>query len=130
MHFVAVEWTMQPIGLVARSKPFLILPDMIIEFGDLGRRTGTLLKTEAIRISLDHNLSAVAIANLEFIQCTMIKAGNKNLPDAAGTMHAHRVNTAIPLVEITDDTDTLGIRGPHGEAYASNHLTLLTNMCA
>jgi hypothetical protein len=42
------------------------------------------------------------VNHLEFIQLAVVRAGNKQLPDAGLFAQAHRVAAAIPVVELPD----------------------------
>jgi len=55
------------------------------------------------------------VQDFKFIQCTFSQAGDKNFPDAAISQATHRMTATIPLVEIADHADTLGIGRPGGE---------------
>ena len=48
----------------------------------------------------------------------LLQAGQKHLPHAAADKFAHRINAAIPAVEIANHTDPLCVRGPHNEVNA------------
>ena len=45
-------------------------------------------------------------------------AGQKNFPDAAAEQPAHRIDAAIPAVEVANDADALRIRRPDRKVNA------------
>ena len=72
------------------------------------------LRFEGVRVRFDSQLT-VGIDHLIFIQLTMLRTGDKQLPDTAFFAQAHRVATAIPVVELTNHRNTLGVGCPDGE---------------
>ncbi len=44
------------------------------------------------------------------------------LEDARGVPGGQRVGTGVPIVEVTDDRDSFGVRGPHREVAALHPL--------
>ena len=79
----------------------------------------THLRFEGIRVGFNAQL-AVGVNHLEFIKLPVVRPGDKQLPDAGFPTQAHRVAAAIPVVELADNGDTLGIGRPHGEPRAGN----------
>src|SRR5438105_13359767 len=63
---------------------------------------------------------AAAMLHCEFVLRADVDARNEYLPHAARNELPHGVAAAIPHVEIADDRDALGIRGPDGEVHAGD----------
>ena len=57
-------------------------------------------------------------ANLELVALAVRQIGHENLPDAGGREQPHRVDAAVPAVEVADDADAIGVGRPHGEVHA------------
>ena len=57
-------------------------------------------------------------ADLEFVMSSFVHAGEENLPDARGNQLAHRVGSAVPVVEISDHAHALGRGCPYREMHA------------
>ena len=73
------------------------------------------LRFKSIRVGF-HPQVPVGVNQLELIQLAVVRAGNKQLPDARLFAQAHRVATAIPVVELTDHRHPTGVRRPDGKA--------------
>ncbi len=82
--------------------------------GGLRRR----LECDAERIGLLQKVTVLR-ANLELVLFAVGKIGNENLPDAGRDEQPHRVNAAVPAVEIADQADAIGVGRPHGKVHAS-----------
>ncbi len=79
----------------------------------------THLRFEGVRIGFNAQL-AVGINHLEFIKLPVVRAGDKQLPDAGFPTQAHRMAAAVPVVELPDHGNALGIGRPDGEPRAGN----------
>jgi hypothetical protein len=62
--------------------------------------------------------------DLELVDGARVNAGQEQLPDAARPQRAHRVQAAVPGVEVADHRHRAGARGPHGEGGAAHALVL------
>ena len=49
-----------------------------------------------------------------------MRAGDKQLPDAGFPAQAHGVTTTVPVVELPDDGDALGVWRPYGKTRAGD----------
>jgi hypothetical protein len=47
-------------------------------------------------------------------------SGQKDFPGTAFAAQAHRVATAVPVIEVTDDADPLRVRRPDGESRSGD----------
>ena len=59
--------------------------------------------------------STPSLVNLEFVKDARGQIGNEQLPNSGTTQHAHLMNTPVPVVEVADDADAVGVGGPDGE---------------
>src|SRR5262249_13530353 len=79
--------------------------------GVLGRG----LEEKSVGIGFESD-QPVLITHFVFVMGSFADSRNKNLPNTRGPERAHLVNTAVPVIEITDDADAMGIGSPHCEA--------------
>ena len=77
-----------------------------------------MLAEERERIALYAD-RAVAIPQLEFIVRSLSHPRDEDLPHSAAQEFPHWMPSSIPLIEISDDRDTLGIRCPNVESRAA-----------
>jgi hypothetical protein len=81
---------------------------------DLGRGLRRYLGGERQRIrAVAHGV--VGAVYPELVQSTDLKPGPEQLPDTRGPEHAQLRLVAVPVVELADQADALGIRRPHRE---------------
>ena len=81
------------------------------------------LRRHRVRIGLQQDVPVTRL-DLEFVKRARADAGQKDLPDADIMAESHRMDAAVPAVEIPDDADPLGVRGPDGEARSRDALHL------
>ena len=93
----------------------LILARIADDRGVVGRR----LEVRAVRVSLDVELPT-RVTQLELVELALAEARDKQLPDAGDPERAHRVVTAVPLVEVADDGNARGRRRPDREGHAGH----------
>ena len=67
---------------------------------------------------------APGITQLELVFLVTAQTGDKDFPDPAQGPGPHGMTQAVPLVEITHYTGTLGIGRPGGKAHTANPLVL------
>jgi hypothetical protein len=63
---------------------------------------------------------AVGRADLVLVERPLLDAGDEELPHAACPEAPHRMASAIPGVEITDEVDVVRVRSPDGETCAGH----------
>src|SRR5256885_914563 len=80
------------------------------------RRSTNVRKSSGVpdRVGLDAQ-AALLRADLELVFRAFDYAGYEELPDPRRPERAHRVQPAVPRVEIADDRDRARIRRPDGE---------------
>ena len=57
-------------------------------------------------------------ANLELVFLAVRQVGNEQFPDARRHEQPHRMDAAVPAVEIADEADAIGVGRPHREVHA------------
>ncbi len=77
------------------------------------------LRFERVRVRFNAQLS-VGVDHLKFIELTVLRAGDEQLPDARFPTQAHRMTATIPVVELPDNGDAPGVRCPHGKPRAGD----------
>ncbi len=117
MHFVNTDCAFRPIAFAARFHPLVIAPGVALEIVNKRTCRFTVLIEKRERIALEQKRAGVS-ANLEFVMRALLHAGQKQFPHAAADKFPHRINAAIPAVEIADHTDALRIRCPNREVNA------------
>ena len=82
-------------------------------------RVGRHLGAAGHRVGLGAH-DVVGAADLELVDVPDAHVGHEQLPDARGPDEAHRVDPAVPVVEVPDDAHGLGARRPHRERDAAD----------
>ena len=77
------------------------------------------LRLEGVRVGFNAQL-AVRVDHLKFVELAIMRPGDKQLPDARLTAQAHRVAATVPVVELPNDGDALGVWRPYGKARAGD----------
>src|SRR5690348_17524652 len=88
---------------------------MMIDLCDPGRGRWRSFRGICHGIGFQRQGCASAVLDLVLVTHALAEAGNKQLPNAGAGMEAHDVTSPIPEIEITDDTDALGIWCPDTE---------------
>ncbi len=109
---------MPRILLAAGLHPFAVVPGGLARTLQDGGRRRRMLRGEGNRIGLERQQRAVRAADLELVVLAGLEPRHEQLPESPVLPQPHRVASAVPLVEITDDADATGIRGPDREAEA------------
>jgi hypothetical protein len=107
----------------AGVEPVLVAPDMV-GLRDDRRRSRRDLGFEGERIGLHAKLAGRG-PDLELVAGAFADVGQEELPDARRPERAHRVEASVPGVEVADDGDRSGGRGPDGERRARDPTDLL-----
>src|SRR5271157_1849450 len=118
MDFVDRHGGLKSLSLLAHGHPFLIVPLIAVEIPNYGGRVGAHFRTQSKGIRLGRDVPLISRLDFELVNSPLLQPRDEDLPKARQTARPHRVAAAVPLVEISDDTDTLGIRSPHRKRYA------------
>ena len=73
-----------------------------------------VLIEKGVGIALENN-AARGAADLEFVVRPLLHSRQEQFPDAASQQTAHRVNAAIPMIEVRHHADPRGVRCPDRE---------------
>ncbi len=122
MHFVDRDGGAQRIRGGSSLEPRLVAPDVlrVVHHRGVGRRH---LGLERERIGLQPQPSFLR-PDLELVLRALVDAGNEQLPDPRRAERAHRVQAAVPEVEVADHGDRARVRRPDGERGANDAVEL------
>ena len=90
--------------------------------GDHGCRIGPQLRLEGHRIGLERLQIAVGADDLVLVDGADRQVGDEDLVDAGVGPPPHQMAAAVPLVEVADHRDALGVGRPHREMHAGHPL--------
>ena len=124
MHFVDRDRRIKLVGFFA----FLRLHHFFGQTADHRRRFRAHLRFKGIRVGFDTQMT-VGIDHLVFVQLPLLCTGDKQLPDATLFAQAHRVTTAVPIVELSHYRNATCVRCPDGKTRAG-HAVHGIRMCA
>ena len=113
MDFVEGERLGEPVGLLAAVEPLLVVPVVASEIDHLGGGTRGHLGREPVGVRLLEDMAVMA--DLELVDRPLAGPGDKQLPEPAGNVFAHRVASRIPGVEVADYAHPGGVGRPDGE---------------
>ncbi|CQX05714.1 Uncharacterised protein [Salmonella enterica subsp. enterica serovar Typhi] len=115
MHLINRDRRIKLIGFLS----FFAWRHFLRQSANHRRRFRTHLRLKSIGIGFNAQIT-VRIKQLEFIQLSIMRAGDKQLPNTALFAQTHRVATPIPIVELPDNRNATGIRRPDGETGAGD----------
>src|SRR5712664_511683 len=100
---------------------------MVIESRDDGARIGTELGAKGIGVGFEGENVAARADDFIFVDSALVEFGNKDFPKTGRAASTHRMNAAVPTVEIAYDADPFCAWGPDGKmnaanAFESNHM--------
>src|SRR6185436_17468292 len=102
-------------SLLARTHPLAVFP-LIGRRGDDRRGQRRNLEAQPERIDLDQDM-AFAGAKLELVVVPLARRRNEDLPYAARAQGPHGMAASVPVVEVADDADALGVGRPDSEVH-------------
>ena len=120
MNFVNGDWRFKPICLPTVLEPSGIVPLMRFEIGDDGAGVGAQLRVEAVGIGFEWEKISVRADELVFVDGAFGDFGKEKFPDAGRAPRAHGMDTAVPVIHITNDADATSGRRPDGEMRAGD----------
>lgn len=120
MDFVDTNGGIQPVFARTFVHPARIRPMVLIDASDHRAVVRAEFGGKGVRIRLERENDVPLANNFEFIDGAFAKFGNEELPDAGRTAKAHRIDAAVPMIEIADDADAAGIRRPNGKMNAGD----------
>src|SRR5215471_10317711 len=119
MHLVNTEGRTKHVALATLIQPGFIGPGEFASIPDYGGILGRRLEKETIGIGFKQDM-AVQITDFVFVQGAFAHARYKDLPNTRGTERTHLVKPAVPVIEIADDANALGVGRPDGKAGAGH----------
>src|ERR1700751_113690 len=99
------------------------MPGIVFKVPDARSCVRANFRGESIGIRLIHLVIAIARFDVIFVGGSLSDIGNEAFPNASGG-GAHNRRVWVPLVEVADYCDTLGIRRPNGELHPALALFL------
>src|SRR5205814_8389810 len=120
MNLVNGNWRFEPICLLALLEPGGVVPLMGFEIGDDGAGVGAKLRMEAVGIGFEWEKISVRADELVFVDGAFGDFGKEKFPDAGRAPRAHGMDTAVPVIHITNDADATSGRRPDGEMRAGD----------
>src|SRR5258708_987119 len=128
MDFVDGNSRLEPVSLRAAREPIGVLPFMVIEVGNDRAGVWAKLGAEGVGIGFERENVAVWADDLILVDGAFVEFGNEDFPQAGRATSAHRMDAAVPAVEISPYADALSAGGPNGEvnapdAFDGNHIS-------
>src|SRR5208337_692359 len=74
----------------------------------------------SIGVRFDREKAMVSRLDFELVEVTLLKPWDEDLPQSRSAARPHRMAAAVPMVEVADDAESLGIRSPHRKTDAPN----------
>ena len=93
---------------------------MVLQIGDDGTGVWAQLGAKRIRIGFERKHVSRRADDFKFIDGAFGKLGKKKFPNTRRTASAHGMDAAVPAIEVTNNADALGARGPNGKVNAAN----------
>ena len=120
VHFVDRHRLVLPVEAPARLAPGGVVPGIVVDHGNDGRRIRAQLEGKPVGIGLETQMSTVPRLDLELVALTFAEPGDEQLPDPRYPAHAHHVAAPVPAIEVADDADPLRVRSPYAEVHPRN----------
>ena len=118
VHFVDRHRPVEPASLLAAlGHPRRVLPLVARDVSHDGRGLRRHLEGDAERVGLLEQDAGLR-PDLELVPLAVRQVGHEDLPDPGGHEQPHRVDPAVPAVEVADDAHAIGGRRPHREVHA------------
>jgi len=115
MDLVDVERTAPDIPARAGPHPLLVPPLIARDVPDPGGRARPHLGSDPVGIRLLHGLSAELGLDGVLVEVAMADPGEESLPDPGGVAQVQRSAPVLPVVEVPDDGNLVGVGRPDRE---------------
>ena len=119
MNLVDGDRLVETLAFGARGDPFLVVPGKIGDVPHDRGRLGPQLRGEAVGVGLLNEIAVVAALDLELVDFALTEIGDEELPDPGRAAVAHGVAPAVPMIEVANHADSLGVGCPDGEMNAA-----------
>src|SRR6266849_3210280 len=120
MDFVDRDRRFEPVFLGALLHPRGILPLVGVEVGNYRASAGAQFGAKAVGVVFEGQYGAVSADDFILVDCAFVEFRHEELPDSRRAASAHGVDTAVPVVEIADNTYAAGARRPDREMDATD----------
>ncbi|CAB4958041.1 unannotated protein [freshwater metagenome] len=117
VHLVDRHGAGEVVRRVAPGGPLVVAP-LVGRLVDDGVRLRRDLRPERERVRVELERPVLG-ADLVLVGLAVADAGDEELPDAGRAERAHRVQAAVPAVELAYDGDRARVRRPHREGGAA-----------
>ena len=121
MHFVNADRVSQAVAAVAVRHPLGVAP-VVLQVRDHRRGLRRHLAEEGERVGLVDAEAVVARVDVVLVRGPRPDAGDEADPDAGRADGLQRRGRLVPAVEVAEDEDRVGARGPDGELGAGRAL--------
>ena len=106
----------------AMRDPILVTPGEVGDVPDDRGRLGANLRRESVGVGLLDQVAVVPALDLELVDLAVAEVRDEDLPDAGRAPVAHRVASAVPVIEVPDHAHPLGVGRPDREMDAAEAL--------
>src|SRR6267154_1959999 len=120
MDFVDGDGFLEPVRLGALSDPSGVIPLIGIQIGDDGAGLRAQLGAEGVGVGLERDHVSVGADDFVLVDGAFVQFGDKKLPNSGGAASAHRIYSAVPMIEIANYADPAAAGRPDREIDAAH----------
>src|SRR6516225_11077075 len=120
MNFINGNGRLEPVGAGTLGEPVRVAPLIRFQISDNGAGVGAQFGSEGVGIGFERKHVSFRPDDFEFVDGAFRQFGNEDLPDAGRAARAHRMDTAVPAIEVTDHADAASAGGPDGKLDAAD----------
>ena len=106
--------------LRALGHPLRVVPFVGVEVDDDGAGRRAQFGAEGVGIGFEGQQVAVGADDFKFVDGAFAEFRHEEFPDAGAAAGAHRMDAAVPMVEVADHADALRVGSPDGEVDAAD----------
>src|SRR5215472_17362804 len=123
MHLINGNGRIKSVAFSTSRHPGIVLPDITFKVPHSGGGVRPDFCGKAIGVGLVDRIPSVGGLYVVLVGVALTHAGNEGFPDACQT-RLHWIRGDVPAIEIADDRNKLGIRGPDGKLDSALPITL------
>src|SRR5436309_2277924 len=120
MNFVDGDRRLEPVFPCAEGNPLGVLPFVVIEARNDRAGIGTQLRTERVGVSFQREDVTAWADDFIFVDSAFVVLRQEDFPDARGATSAHRMDPAVPAIEVAHDADAPCAGSPNSEVNTAN----------
>jgi len=120
MDFVDGDGRLEPVLLRPARKPIGVLPFVMIEARYNRAGAGAQFGAKGVGISFERKNVPARTDDFIFVDGTFLELREKDFPDAGGAASTHRMDSAVPPVEVANNAYALCAGSPDREVSAPN----------